>query len=331
MSALHLPSLTVGARVQHELLVFERADKTTRDGNPFVVLTLGNRTGQIPTAPIWSEQIDRGWTDGVRKGTIVQAIGQVALYARNGQARRQLELTAPLAPLPTERFTAEEFLPTVGDTTRLWDFVDRTRAKIQSATLRGAVDLLFADDDFRLRFERAPGSTGGHHAKIGGLLLHVSEVVRIARETAKTMRADGDIVTAGALLHDVGKVDAYEIGPTGFTYTPCGLLVGHVVLGVLMLERAIARAGGRVCTDGQLLELQHLILSHHGSLEFGSPVQPMTTEAEILHWADEASAKANDMMEALEDPESFPDGSEISDKKIWRVGRRVWRRPHGWE
>jgi 23S rRNA maturation-related 3'-5' exoribonuclease YhaM len=98
-----------------------------------------------------------------------------------------------------------------------------------------------------------------------------------------------------------------------------------------MLERVLARLNQPVCSEGQLLELQHMILSHHGALEFGSPVQPMTLEAEILHWADEASAKANDMSESLEDPDIFSGGGEISDKKPWRVGRKIWRRPHGWE
>ena len=143
-------------------------------------------------------------------------------------------------------------------------------------------------------------------------------------------RANVDLVVAGALLHDIGKVDAYTIGPGGFTYTPCGLLVGHVVLGVMMLERRLAAAGVGVCSEGQLLDLQHMILSHHGKLEFGSPVEPMTVEAEILHWADEESAKATDMLEALDDADAFPDGGEVS-KRVWRVGRRVWRRPHTWD
>jgi 3'-5' exoribonuclease len=96
-----------------------------------------------------------------------------------------------------------------------------------------------------------------------------------------------------------------------------------------MLERRLAALGQPACSPGQLLDLQHMILSHHGSLEFGSPVQPMTTEAEIVHWADEASAKANDMMESLEDGEAFASGKELSDKRLWRVGRRIWRRPDG--
>jgi 3'-5' exoribonuclease len=194
------------------------------------------------------------------------------------------------------------------------------------------VDLCFGDDDFRLRLELTPGSVNGHHAKLGGLLLHIYEVTSIAKATAKTMNANVDLVVAGALLHDIGKVEAYGIEDGVFGNTPCGLLLGHVVLGCLMLERRMAALGKTICSPGQLLDLQHMILSHHGSLEFGSPVQPMTTEAEIVHWADEASAKANDMMESLDDSESFASGREFSDKRPWRVGRRIWRRPDGtWE
>jgi 3'-5' exoribonuclease len=172
----------------------------------------------------------------------------------------------------------------------------------------------------------------GHHAKLGGLLLHLFEVTSIARSMARTMNANTDLVVAGALLHDVGKVEAYGIEGGGFGHTPCGLLLGHVVLGCLMLERRRAAAGCTICSDGQLLDLQHTILSHHGALEFGSPVQPMTAEAEIVHWADEASAKANDMIESLEESDAFTAGKEISDKRAWRVGRRIWRRPDGiWE
>jgi 3'-5' exoribonuclease len=327
---LDISRLAVGDRVQHELLVYDRAEKRKTDGEPYVVLTLGNASGRIETAPVWSNQIE--WADGAMSGRVVQAIGQVSLFGKNGTAKRQLQLTAPVRTLPDELVNVEDFLPRVTtDPTRLWDWIDSTRSAVESAKLRKVLDLFYGDDDFRERFERAPGSTAGHHAKIGGLLMHVFEVTNIARQTARTMmRANVDLVVAGALLHDVGKVEAYTIGPGGFTYTPCGLLVGHVVLGVMMLERRIAALGEPVCTEGQLLDLQHMILSHHGKLEFGSPVEPMTVEAEIVHWADEASAKANDMLESLDDADAFPDGGEFS-KRVWRVGRRVWKRPHGWE
>jgi 3'-5' exoribonuclease len=326
MPPLNLGQLAIGERVQHELLVVDRLEKTQGNGDPFVVLKLGNASGHIDVAPIWSNQ--REWADGADRGRVVQAIGQVGLYAKTG--KRQIQLTGPLRVLPTEQVDLQAFLPRIaGDTTKLWDWIDKRRAEISTPALRRAVDLFYADDNFRLQLELTPGSVNGHHAKLGGLLLHVFEVTSIARATAKTMNANVDLVVAGALLHDIGKVEAYGIDGGIFANTPCGLLLGHVVLGCLMLERRVAALGRRVCTDGQLLDLQHMILSHHGSLEFGSPVQPMTTEAEIVHWADEASAKANDMIESLDDSEAFASGKEFSDKRPWRVGRRIWRRPDG--
>jgi 3'-5' exoribonuclease len=326
MPPLNLGQLAIGERVQHELLVLDRVEKTQGNGDPFVILKLGNASGQIDVAPIWSSQ--REWADGADRGRVVQAIGQVGVYAKTG--KRQIQLSGPLRVLPAEQVDLHAFLPRIaGDATKLWDWVDKRRAEIATPALRRVVDLFFADDNFRLKFELTPGSVNGHHAKLGGLLLHVFEVTSIARQTARTMGANADLVVAGALLHDVGKVEAYGIDGGQFINTPCGLLLGHVVLGCLMLERRLAHLGEPVCTEGQLLDLQHMILSHHGSLEFGSPVQPMTTEAEIVHWADEASAKANDMMESLEDSEAFASGREFSDKRPWRVGRRIWRRPDG--
>lgn len=326
MPPLNLSELTIGERVQHELLVVDRMEKTQGNGDPFVMLKLGNATGQIDVAPIWSNQ--REWADGADRGRVVQTIGQVTVYPKTG--KRQIQLTGPLRVLPADQVDLHAFLPRIaGGTTRLWDWVDKRRAEVATPALRRLIDLFFADDNFRLKFELTPGSVNGHHAKLGGLLLHIFEVTSIARTTAKTMNANVDLVIAGALLHDIGKVEAYAIDGGAFTNTPCGLLLGHVVLGCLMLERKVVGLGQSVCSGGQLLELQHMILSHHGSLEFGSPVQPMTTEAEIVHWADEASAKSNDMMESLDDAESFASGKELSDKRPWRVGRRIWRRPDG--
>ena len=326
MPPLNLTQLSIGERVQHELLVVERVEKTQGNGDPFVLLTLGNASGSIGVAPIWSNQ--REWADGANRGRVVQAIGQVGLYQKTG--KRQIHLTGPLRVLPTEQVDLHAFLPRIaGGTTRLWDWIDRRRGEIATPTLRRVVDLFYADDNFRLQLEQTPGSVNGHHAKLGGLLLHLYEVTSIAKTTARTMNANVDLVVAGALLHDLGKVEAYEIEGGGFANTPRGLLLGHVVLGCLMLERRLAAEGHALCSEGQLLDLQHMILSHHGALEFGSPVQPMTTEAEILHWADEASAKANDMIESLEDSEAFTSGGEFSDKRPWRVGRKIWRRPDG--
>jgi 3'-5' exoribonuclease len=318
-----------GDRVQHDLLVLKRDEKQKASGEPFVRLTLGNSSGQIDTEPIWQNLLDTGWADGAVPGTIVQAIGHVSSY----DSKRQLKLTAPLRVLPKSEARLEDFLPRIAqDPAALWDHLDKFRGEIVSERLRKVLGLFFDDEPFRLDFERTPASINGHHGKLGGLLLHVWEVAYIGRHMAKAMRADVDLVVAGALLHDIGKVEAYGVSWEGFTRTPCGYLIEHVVLGCLMLERRLAAVGEPLCSDDQLMELQHLILSHHGKLEFGSPVRPLTAEAEILHRADEASAKSADVIESLNDSDAFRDGVPFADKsKLWRVDRRtLWRKGHEW-
>lgn len=332
MAPYDLRSAVVGDRVQHEFLVRDRTERTTRAGLPFVILTLGNATGTIESAPIWSERLE--WAAGAERGRVVQVIGDIGVFGEDNNRKRQLQLTGPVRLLPVDQFDAFAFLERIDvDTEKLWDQVDRLRADFRSSSIRRAVDLFFADDMFRVSFERAPGSVNGHHAKLGGLLLHVWEVASIARHSARTVRqANVDLVVAGALLHDIGKVDAYAVTPEGFSHTPVGTLLGHVTLGALMLDRRM-REMAPALSDAQQHELLHMVLSHHGALEFGSPVQPMTIEAEIVHWADESSAKAGDMADEFGDPEMFPTGgtSELSAKRSWRLGRRIWRRPGGWE
>ena len=322
----------LGDRVEHEFLVRERVERNTRAGQPFAVLTLANRTGAIDTSPIWSDKLE--WAAGAEKGKVVQVIGEIGAYGDEGARKRQLTLTAPLRVLPADEFDPTEFLATVDlSMERLWESFDKLRLGISTPSIRRAVDLFFSDDEFRLAFERSPGSVNGHHAQIGGLLLHVVEVTSIARHIARTVRqANADLVVAGAMLHDIGKVEAYSVAPEGFAHTSTGMLLGHVTLGALMFDRRLV-ASGIPFSTAQRDELLHFILSHHGALEFGSPVVPMTTEAEIVHWADEASAKATDMVDEFADPELFPPtgANELSAKRSWKLGRRLWRRPTAWD
>ena len=332
MPPLNLAQLTAGASVSSELLVLDRIERTTGGGDPFWVLTFGNSSGSLQSAPVWKD--NAAWLDGVDKGRVVQVIGQVEVYAKTGA--RQLKIGGPVRVIPSGAERIDEFLPRVEYATeRLWDSLDKLRAAITTPRLTEAVNLFFADDAFRSRFERTPGAVRGHHAKLGGLLLHVCEVASIAQQMAKTMRkANVDLVIAGALLHDVGKVEAYTVDAKGLGYDPRNHLIGHVVLGCLMFAERVAAArvaNAWTLSDAQVTELQHMILSHHGSLEFGSPVQPMTLEAELLHWADEASAKADSMVEALGDTELFSSGDEVSARKSWQLDRRLWRRPFRWE
>lgn len=322
---LNIATLGPNDRVQHELMVRNREDKTTRNGDPFAVLTLGNATGQI-TANVWKEQLPL--IEGVKAGAIAQVIGAVEVY----QGKRQLKLTAPLRVLAKGAANLDEFLPRISaNTVELWNVVDGWRAAMKSRRLRAAVDLFFADDEFRAQFERTPGAPRGHHAQIGGLLQHVVEVGNIARDSARAMGGDVDLITAGALLHDIGKVETYAISAAGFENTQAGHLLQHMVLGSLMLDRRLRTLPKGTLTEAQELELHHFIQSHHGQPEFGAAVRPMTMEAELLHHADMASANANNFIEETANPELFPAGEEFSTKRSWRLDRKIWRRTEGWD
>ena len=293
MARVDIPKLAVGDRVQHELLVRERDDRTTKTGDPYIVLKLGNATGVL-SANVWKEQVPL--VQGVRPGQVVQIIGVIEEY----QGRRQLKLTAPPRVVPAGTATIEEFLPRITQPeVELWAKVDAWRAEMRGS-LRRAVDLFFADESFRADFARTPGATRGHHAVVGGLLLHSCEVAEIARVSAHTMGGNVTLVTAGALLHDIGKTQAYLVDLSGFDFTRAGMLLGHIVLGSLMLDERLATLPvGDQLTGEQRLELHHFIQSHHGIPEYGAAVRPMTLEAEILHFADNTSAKGNDFTEAV--------------------------------
>jgi 3'-5' exoribonuclease len=310
---LSLPDLAVGAHVEETFLVWEVEQRTQADGSPFVILTLANSSGRVKTAPFWSSDLHK--VEGVAKGAVVSVVGELGTYKTD----RQLKV-ASLRPVTRAMVDWGRLLPSVGDVAPWWKKVDEWRAEMADGPWRRAVALFYDDPDFRARYERCPASLGNHHAELGGLLKHTVEVGVIARQIAKTCGAAPDIVLAGVLLHDAGKLEAYRWDGL-FEMTEAGSLLGHVVLGSLMLDRRLDEPDEPVVTDGERLVLQHLILSHHGELEFGSPVRPMTLEAEVLHFADDASASTANFAAALKEGANFAEGDAVS-KPIWSLDRR---------
>lgn len=295
------------------MLVVEIEHRDTARG-AFTTLTLGNRHGQLPTAPFWAA--DQPRIAGIKRGAVAQVIAEVGHY--NG--KRQLKVSS-IRILPRGTVDWRQLLPSVADVTPYWDTLDRWRSEIRAPRLRRTLDLFYADADFRRRYEACPASTAGHHAELGGLLQHTCEVAAIGRAIAKVCRADADLVLAGALLHDIGKLEAYR-WEGAFEFTEDGALLGHVTLGMLMLDRRVGEEDEAPCTDQELTLLHHLIASHHGKQEFGAAVPPMTLEAEVLHFADNASAKTASMSDALADADNFAGDGLVSAKPIWQLDRR---------
>jgi 3'-5' exoribonuclease len=301
-----------GVHLRGPMLVVELDHRSYGDGKDCIVLTLANATGRIPSAPFWGDR--RALVAGLSPGAPVEAQGEIRLF----RGRRQLEVLA-IRPLSPDAVDWGGLLPSVKDVGPYWRLLDCWRGAIRAPRLRSVLALFYDDPDFRHRYGACPASTSGHHAQLGGLLRHTCEVASIGRSIAAACGADRDLVTAGALMHDIGKLDAYA-WDTGFTTTEPGALLGHVTLGMLMLERRTAALGALLGRESWIL--QHLIASHHGRLEFGAPIGPMTLEAEVLHLADNASARAASMVEALGDDDNFHGDEPLSVRGIWQLDRR---------
>ena len=311
---LDLKTLAAGDELHHPLLVLDVIAKS--GDHPRTTLVLGNRTGRIETAPFWAGRDEA--IKGIGKGTQVQVLGQVTRYRDS----LQLEVTS-LRPLPHGSVPLTDLVPSVGSVEKYWQFIDELRQRFTAPRLRAVVDLFYTDEAFRERYEQCPGAPGtGHHAALGGLLQHTCEVVSIGRQIARIAHADEEIVIAGALLHDIGKLEAYSWSSGVFETTERGRMIGHVVEGVLMLRDAIHAAAAAPCTAEEQMLLEHLILSHHGLLEYGSPVRPLTLEAEILHTADNASAKTAAITEAYASTEYFPGEARVAARRVWQLDNR---------
>jgi 3'-5' exoribonuclease len=314
-----IPELAVGARVEGQFLVWEVDQRTQADGSPYVILTLSNSTGRVKTAPFWTSDLHK--VEGIQKGAVISVIGELGMYRTD----RQLKV-ASVRPVPRELADWSRLLPSVGDVAPWWTIVEKWRGDMAEGPWRRVVSLFFEDPDFRAQYERCPASLANHHAELGGLLKHTVEVGAIARPMAKACGANWDLVLSGVLLHDIGKLEAYRWDGL-FEMTEAGSLLGHVALGSLMLDRRLDEPETPVTSEGERLLLQHLVLSHHGELEFGSPVRPMTLEAEVLHYADIASAATANLAAALKETGNFGEGESVS-KPIWSLERRrVFRGP----
>ncbi|MBA3658454.1 MAG: HD domain-containing protein [Gemmatimonadales bacterium] len=306
-----LACLGVGDRLERTLMV-RALDRRESSRGSFTIVSFGDRTGSVDSAPFWS---DERRALEIRPGDIVHLTGRITQYA----GRRQLKVTS-LVSAGTDDTDPRRWLPSVADVGPLWNRIDGWRAEIATECLRRVTGLFYDDHGFRRRYELCPGSTTGHHAELGGLLRHTCEVVSIARAIGRNCGADLELVVVGALLHDIGKLEAYD-WRSGFTITEAGSLVGHVVLGALMISRRLADEDAPGIDPAGMAVLLHLLLSHHGTREQGAPIPPMTLEAEVLRYADDASARTSSMAAALSDRGNFDDTATIS-RPVWQLDRR---------
>ena len=213
----------------------------------------------------------------------------------------QEEDCVPAAPRPVEE---------------MWAELQGLLGRISDPSVKALVEHITRTYEAQLR--TWPAAQIVHHAYRGGFLEHVLTMARVALSLAGEYGADRDLVVAGALVHDIGKLKELDYG-TAASYSREGRLVGHITLGVLMVRDAAREIPG--FPPALLAEIEHLIVSHHGSMDLGSPVEPMTVEAFILAAVDELDDTLNQVRQAIE--EDSGDAEFTAYQR--RLGRVLWK------
>jgi len=272
----------------HEVfLASEKQLRPNRNGHLYLQVRLSDRTGSI-NAMMWNAT-DRIYQT-FENGDYVQVQGTAQVYNGN------LQVIISQIDAAEQRDVHEDDFVHLGERerARLLERLQQLLAGMRHASLRHLAETFFADTAFVARFIAAPAGIKHHHAYAGGLLEHVVSLAELALTVApRYPNLDSDLLLMGAFLHDIGKIEEL-LYDRALSYSDEGQLVGHLVQGVSILERKLveceARHGRPVPRD-VVLHLKHMIVSHHGKLEFGSPKVPMTLEAVTLHYLDDLDAK----------------------------------------
>src|SRR6266566_7711262 len=285
----YVQELTDGDSIDEIYLVVDKQLRANRNGNLYLQVDLRDRTGSI-NARLWNagEPLFRSFD----VGDFLQVKGKVQLF----QGALQMILSH-LDRVETEKVELADFLPhTDQDVSKLLERLRGILRKLSNPHLKALVECFLMDDEFMHGFCKAPAGVRNHHAYLGGLLEHVVTLLDGAdRLLPLYPGVDRDLLLMGVFLHDIGKVRELSYD-RAFAYTDEGQLIGHLIIGVEMLNEKAARVPDLTSESFPpelLLRLKHMILSHHGSYEFGSPKLPMTPEAIALNALDNFDAKVH--------------------------------------
>jgi 3'-5' exoribonuclease len=271
--------------------VKEKATPLSRSGAPYLRVRLADRTGEIE-GRVWDGV--EAFADLFDRDDFIRIKAQATSY----QDRVQLNIRS-IKKVDEAEVSLDEFLPSsLRDPEEMLVELMEISQGIENAYLKQLVMAFLENEEFTVLFKRAPGAKRLHHSFLGGLLEHTLSVVNLIQKIKGYYEGiNHDLLLAGGVLHDIGKV--YELSyERSFDYTDAGRLVGHIVMGVEMVDKEIARIEGFPAELAMLMK--HLLLSHHGQYEWGSPTRPMTLEAQILHHLDDLDAKVKGIQEFMQ-------------------------------
>jgi len=290
---IYVTDIRAGDRVTDTFLVTEKNMAISQKGNPYLNLKLRDKTGEVD-GRVWDRAAEM---NGIfQQGDIIRIQSQAVSF------RNVIQLSiSKIAVTDDPAINPADYLPSsTSDTAEMLDSLMAIIATVENPHLKILLDRIFNDEETADAFQNAPAAKGFHHAYIGGLLEHTLSVAQLLDLVANHYPdVNRDLIIAGGILHDIGKIHELTFNGT-MNYTDEGRLVGHIVLAVEFVDAKIAEIED---FPKQLaLELRHILLSHHGTLEFGSPKRPKTVEALIVNFIDDLDAKTNAFREFMNVP-----------------------------
>ena len=272
--------------VVSSFVVISKQVKPKKTGEPYLALTLGDRCGQIE-AKMWDNVEDA--LDAFDQEDFLKIKGLLNKY------KNRFQITIhKLRKLGDSEVDFGDYLPkTTKDIDELWRTLGDFVSTFQDENLRTLIQSFMSDPEIAIAYRSAPAAKTLHHAYIGGLLDHVVSLFRSCDLVSRNYpQVNRDLLLTGAFLHDIGKIHELTYSRS-FSYSSRGQLLGHMIIELEMLQAKIAQIPG--FSDEMKTLLEHLIISHHGQYEFGSPKLPMFPEALMLHYMDDLDSKMESM------------------------------------
>lgn len=284
-----------GEGIDDIYLVRDPILRSTTRGDLYIAMFLSDRTGQL-NGRMW--QATEAVYKALPKPGFVRVQGRSELYQNNLQI-----IVNNISMVDTSKVCLDDFLArTDKDVQQMFKEVKKVVERIKNPQLKALVGEFLADDELMESFCNVPGGVKLHHDYMGGLLEHTHNMLRVAVAILPLYpKVQADLVLAGIFLHDIGKTEelSYDMA---FSYTDSGQLIGHIVQSLVMINRkadALKAKGTQI--DKSILDaLGHIILSHHGEYEFGSPKLPATPEAFMVYYIDDLDAKVSQVTAAIE-------------------------------
>jgi len=298
--------LKEGQPVSSCFLVREKEVRTSRSGETrWLQLELADRTGSI-SAKMWDNFAALAAT--FERDDVVQIRGRVKLY--NGQKELTLEQIVPCAE---REYDLADFLPhTKRDVEEMYATIRGAVAGVKNPWLKKLLSSVVEDPAIAPRLKRAPAAMTMHHAYLGGLAEHITSLIGLATAvTAHYPELDADLLLTGVILHDIGKIEELRYA-RAIDYSTAGRLLGHISIGAAMVREKIRAIPGFPPELAVLVE--HLILSHHGTHEFGSPALPQTREAVALNFIDDLDSKMAAMRATFDGASATPGADPWTDR-----------------